>query len=94
MQLSTNEIVDIIRTYSACEDEGVGSGIDEFETPTKLLEKLKEELKNRGATDTCGYCHQPLYVDKPLPEYKGKNFCFGRCKDLWKTHFEKKNEDK
>jgi hypothetical protein len=89
LELTTNELVDILRTYSACENEGVGAGNDEFETEQKLLQKIREELQKRGATETCGYCNQPLYVEKAHPEYKGKKFCFGRCKDLWKTHKEK-----
>lgn len=90
MFLTTNELVDILRTYSSANDEGVGSGNNEFETEHRLLSKIKEEMKKRGATETCGYCHLPLYVDKPQPEHKGMTFCFGRCKELWMQHHEPK----
>lgn len=89
MLFTTNELVDIIRTYSALANEGIGSGNDEYETEEQLLKKINEELQKRGATETCGYCDLPLYIDKVHPEFKGRKFCFGRCKDLWKTHFDK-----
>ncbi|QST02672.1 hypothetical protein IMZ31_19170 (plasmid) [Pontibacillus sp. ALD_SL1] len=93
MNLTTEELIDILQTYHNASVQGFGSYNPSFEASETLQHKIRDELARRGITKTCSLCHQYLYPNVTHPTYDDHAFCFGRCKEVWISFSQSKKEE-